>query len=60
MINYNELKNVVEKLPKKEIVLLAGHKNTDYDSVCSSLALTIFLNKIGYKAFMLLEARFSK
>lgn len=55
MINYNELKNIIDELPKEEIILIAGHKNTDYDSVCSSLALTIFLNKIGYKAFMLLE-----
>lgn len=55
MINYNELKKIIEELSKEEIILLAGHKNTDYDSICSSLALTIFLNKIGYKAFMLLE-----
>ena len=57
MINYNELKKVVEKLPKEEIILLAGHKNTDYDSICSTLALTTFLNKIGYKAFILLEKK---
>lgn len=57
MINYKELKQVIDNLENEDLILLAGHKNTDYDSICSTLSLTIFLNKIGKKAFMLLEEK---
>jgi len=57
MIDYKKLKQVIESLPNNETILLAGHQNTDYDSICSTLALTRFLNKIGKKALMLLEEK---
>ena len=57
MLNYKKMKQVIENLPNNELILLAGHKNTDYDSICSTLSLTIFLNKIGKKALMLLEEK---
>ena len=56
MIDYNILKKVINKLDDR-VILVAGHKNTDYDSMCSSLAFTLFLNKIGKKTFMLLEEK---
>ena len=43
MIDYNELKRVIQNLPNNETILLSGHKNTDYDSMGSCLALTLFL-----------------
>ena len=57
MINYELLKNTIDKLPNDKIILLGGHENTDYDSIGSSYALTLFLNKIGKKTFMLLEEK---
>lgn len=57
MIDYKKLKQVIETLPNDEVILLGGHKNTDYDSIGSGLSLTMFLNKIGKKAFMLLEEK---
>lgn len=57
MINYEELKKVIDNLPNDEVILLSGHMNTDYDSICSTLSLTMFLNKIGKKATMLLEEK---
>lgn len=57
MIDYIKLKKQIEGLPNNEEILISGHKNTDYDSIGSTLALTIFLNKIGKKAFMLLEEK---
>ena len=50
MIDYNELKSIIDKLSSDKVILVSGHKNTDYDSICSSYALTLFLNKIGKKA----------
>lgn len=55
MIDYKKLKQVIDNLPNDELILLSGHKNTDYDSICSTLCMTQFLNKIGKKAYMLLE-----
>lgn len=57
MIDYKNLKQVIDNLPQEQTILLAGHKNTDYDSICSTLSLTILLNKLGKKAFMLLEKK---
>lgn len=57
MVDYKKLKQVIEDLPNNEIILVGGHENTDYDSIGSTLALTKFLNKIGKKAFMLLEEK---
>lgn len=57
MINYKKLKQVIDGLSNEDLILLGGHKNTDYDSICSTLSLTIFLNKIGKKALMLLEEK---
>jgi len=58
MIDYKLLKEAIDKLPNDKIILLGGHINTDYDSIGSVYALTLFLNKIGKKAFMLLEENF--
>ena len=57
MIDYKKLKQVIENVPNDQVILLGGHKNTDYDSIGSGLSLTIFLNKIGKKAFFLLEEK---
>lgn len=57
MIDYKKLKEVINNLSNENLILLGGHKNTDYDSICSTLSLTIFLNKIGNKALMLLEEK---
>ena len=57
MIDYKKLKEVINNLSNENLILLGGHKNTDYDSICSTLSLTIFLNKIGKKALMLLEEK---
>lgn len=57
MINYELLKEIVDSLPNDKIILLGGHENTDYDSIGSAYALTLFLNKVGKKAFMLLEEK---
>ena len=57
MIDYKLLKETIDKLPNDKIILLGGHQNTDYDSIGSVYALTLFLNKIGKKAFMLLEKK---
>jgi len=55
MINYANLKSVIDKLDNNIPILIAGHKNADYDSICSCLALTCLLNKLGKKAYTLLE-----
>lgn len=57
MLDYKKLKEIIDNLPNNELILLSGHKNTDYDSMCSTLSLTLLLNKIGKKAFMLLEEK---
>ena len=57
MIDYKKLKQIIDNLPNDEIIILGGHKNTDYDSICSTLSLTLLLNKIGKEAFMLLEEK---
>ena len=57
MIDYKKLKEVIDNLSNDNLILVGGHKNTDYDSICSTLSLTIFLNKIGKKALMLLEEK---
>ena len=55
MINYLLLKQTIDKLDRTKTILIAGHKNADYDSICSSLALTYILNKLGKKAYTLLD-----
>lgn len=57
MIDYKKIKEVIDNLSNDNLILVGGHKNTDYDSICSTLSLTIFLNKIGKKALMLLEEK---
>ena len=57
MIDYKKTKEVIDNLSNDNLILVGGHKNTDYDSICSTLSLTIFLNKIGKKALMLLEEK---
>lgn len=55
MIDYIKIKQVIELLPNNQDILICGHNNTDYDSIGACYALTLFLNKIGKKAYMLLE-----
>lgn len=55
MIDYLLLKQTIDKLDNNKTILVAGHKNADYDSVCSSIALTCILNKLGKKAYTLLD-----
>lgn len=56
MINYLLLKNTIDSLDEKPI-LIAGHKNADYDSICGCLALTRVLNKLGKTAYTLIEEK---
>lgn len=44
----NEIAKVLEKFKEKNILLL-GHKNADPDSVCSIIALSLGLEKAGFK-----------
>lgn len=55
MKEYNEIKKVIDQI--NGVIYIAGHENTDYDSICSSLALTRFLNLLGKEAYMLLEEK---
>lgn len=55
MIDYVSLKQTIDKLDNDKVILVAGHKNADYDSICSSLALTYLLNKLGKKSYTLLD-----
>lgn len=55
MIDYIQLKEVIDNLDNEKTILIAGHQNADYDSICSCLALTHFLNKLGKTAYTLLE-----
>lgn len=61
MIDYNKFKDTLVNLPKDKEVILCGHENTDYDSICSTLSLTKALKKLGYNSKMLLSKKdFSK
>lgn len=55
MIDYKILKKKLELLEKGTVVLIAGHKNADYDSITSCLALSYILSKLGYVSYVLLE-----
>ena len=55
MIDYKILKQKLELLEKSTVVLIAGHKNADYDSITSCIALANILTKIGYTAYALIE-----
>ena len=57
MIIYNILKQKLELLDKSTVVLIGGHTNADYDSICSCIALAHILNKLGYTAYALIEER---
>ena len=55
MIDYKILKQQLELLPQSTVVLIAGHKNADYDSITSCIALAKILSKLGYTAYALIE-----
>jgi c-di-AMP phosphodiesterase-like protein len=57
MIDYKTLKQQLELLDKSTVVLIAGHKNADYDSISSCIALAHILTKIGYVSYALLEEK---
>lgn len=47
MNSYIEIKEIINKIPNKKPIIIAGHENADQDSICSCLALAYFLKKIG-------------
>lgn len=54
-VTYHELAKLITEIPEaKNTVYLAGHIPGDMDSICSTLALTKFLNQVGFDAKMLL------
>ena len=55
MIDYKILRQKLELLSKSTVVLIAGHKNADYDSISSCIALASILTKQGYTAYALVE-----
>lgn len=57
MIDYKKLRETLVDLPKDKEIILCGHENTDYDSICSTLALTKALTKLGYNSKMLLSKK---
>lgn len=57
MIDYKILKQKLKLLDPSTIVLISGHKNADYDSITSSLALAHILTKLGYTAYALIEEK---
>lgn len=57
MINYIDLKETIDSIDNDTTILISGHTNADHDSICSSLALACFLNKLGKKSFVLLSEK---
>jgi len=57
MNTYEEFRDAFLGIDDHDVILVAGHTKSDYDSIGSSLALTRYLNKIGKKAFFLLEEK---
>lgn len=55
--NYDSIAKVLNEINQNELILIAGHKNSDMDSIASSLALTRYLNKLGKKAICLIEEK---
>lgn len=49
MNSYREIKEILEKIPENQAIIIAGHENTDMDSIGASLAMAYFLEKIGKK-----------
>ena len=57
MINYITLKETIDNIDNNTTILISGHTNADYDSICSSLALACFLNKLGKTTYVLLDKK---
>lgn len=58
MNNYKKIsvKCMADKLKNlSNDIIISGHKNADYDSLCSSLALAYSLKKMNKNAKVLLE-----
>lgn len=52
----NKYKEIIDVLNKIEgEIIISGHKNADYDSLCSTLALGLILEKIGKNVFVYIE-----
>lgn len=49
MESYNEMKCVLEKIPDKKPIIIAGHENADMDSIGASLSMAYFLENLGKK-----------
>ena len=47
MNSYNEIKQIISKIPDTKPIIIAGHENADQDSICSCIALANYLRKIG-------------
>lgn len=54
-INYKVLKEKIVAIPSNQLIIVAGHKNPDMDSIGSTLSLVYFLNKLNKRAMLLLE-----
>lgn len=55
---YKYMASVLEKLPREKNVYIGGHMETpDADSVGSCLALSKYLNYMGYNAYTLLDEK---
>ena len=49
MDSYKEMKNILEKIPEEKSIIIAGHENSDMDSIGASLAMAYFLENLGKK-----------
>lgn len=55
--SYENIAKVLDEINGNELVLISGHKNSDMDSIASSLSLTRYLNRLGKNAICLLEEK---
>ena len=51
MDSYKEMKNILEKIPEEKSIIIAGHENSDMDSIGASLAMAYFLGNLGKKRY---------
>ncbi len=52
-IDFDTLSNVIQNIHND--IYISGHKNADYDSMCSSLALALILKKLNKKVKVFIE-----
>ena len=54
-VNFEIIINVIKNISND--IYISGHKNADYDSMCSSLALALILKKINKNAKVFIEKK---